>query len=175
MSAPPSISPAADFAVGDLELGPRHAAGGRIADVGAHRGGAVRRAERAGDETRPVGLRQLGRVGGIARKPGGRHVQLADDRRVEAIVGLGDPRRGEGVRRHDIGAGVQVPGVDRGDGRRLGQAEQVAVAAEVARVVGEPVTAEVGLGELEGLEHRAHRTVEDEDPLAKKARQGGES
>ena len=39
------------FAIGDLELLPGDAAGGRIADVRAHRGGPVGRAERARDVT----------------------------------------------------------------------------------------------------------------------------
>ena len=55
------------FAVGDLELLPGDAAGGRIADVRAHRGGAVRRAERAGDEARAVRARLLRRR---RRRPG---------------------------------------------------------------------------------------------------------
>ena len=158
------------FAVGDLELLPGDAAGGRIADVGAHRGGPVGRAERAGDEARAVGLGQFGRVGGIAGEPGGRDVQLADGRRIEAVVGLGDAGRGERVRADDVRAGIEIAGMDGGDGRRLGQAQQVAVAAEVARVVAEPLAAEVGLAEPVGLEHRPHRPVEDDDPLAEDPR-----
>ena len=65
--------------------------------------------------------------------------------------------------------------MDGGDGRRLGQAQQVAVAAQVARMVAEPLAAEVRLGEPVGLEHRAHRPVEDEDPLAQEPGQQGEA
>ena len=86
------------FAVREFEFGPGDASGGRIADVGAHRGGPVGRAERAGDEARAVGLGQLGRIGRIAGQPRGRDVQVADRRRIEAVVGLGDPGRGERVR-----------------------------------------------------------------------------
>ena len=57
------------------------------------------------------------------------------------------------------------------DGRRLGQAQQVGVAAQVARMVAEPLAAEIGFGEPVGLEHRAHRPVEHEDPLAQEVRQ----
>ena len=120
------------------------------------------------------GCGRFGGVGGIAGQASGRDVEVADGLRVEAVVGLGDAGRGERVRAEDVRAGVQVAGVDRGDGRRLGQAQQVAVAAQVARMVAEPLAAEVGLGELVGLEHRAHRAVEDEDPLAQEARQEGE-
>ena len=63
--------------------------------------------------------------------------------------------------------------MDRRDRVGLGQAQQVAVAAQVARVVAEALAAEVGLAEPVGLEHRAHRAVEDEDPLAQEAGQRG--
>ena len=53
----------------------------------------------------------------------------------------------------------------RPDGVRLGQAQQVAVAAHVLRVVREPLAPEVGLGEPVALEQRAHGAVEHEDPL----------
>ena len=45
------------------------------------------------------------------------------------------------------------------------------VAAQVARMVAEPLASEIGLGEPVGLEHRAHRPVEHEDPLAQEVRQ----
>jgi len=65
-----------------------------------------------------------------------------------------------------------VDGRDRGG---LRQAQDVAVAPEVAWVIAEPITAEVGFGELVGLEHRPHRPVEDEDPVAQDARQRGQA
>ena len=65
-----------------------------------------------------------------------------------------------------------MDGSNRG---RLGQAQHVAVAAEIARMVAKTLAAEVGLGEVVGLEHRAHRPVEDDDPVTKDARQHGEA
>ena len=56
--------------------------------------------------------------------------------------------------------------VDVADDVRLGEAEQVVVAAEVLRVIGEALAPEVLLGQLVALEERAHRAVEHEDPLA---------
>ena len=161
--------------VGDLEFLPADAAGGRIADVGAHRGGPVGGAEGAGHEAGTVGLGPLGGVGGSAGESGSHDVQLADGCRVKAVVGLGDPGRGERVRAEDIGPGIEIAGMDGADRRRLGQAQHVAVAAEIARVVAETLAAEVGLGELVGLEHGPHRSVEDEDPVAKDAGQGGQA
>jgi hypothetical protein len=65
--------------------------------------------------------------------------------------------------------------MDGADRRRLGQAQQIAVAAEIARVVAETLAAEIRLAELVGLEHRPHRSVQDEDPVAKDAGQGGQA
>ena len=65
--------------------------------------------------------------------------------------------------------------MDGGDRRRLRQAEQIAVAAQVARMVAEAFAAEVRFAEPIRLEHRPHRAVEDEDPVAQEARQGGEA
>ena len=53
--------------------------------------------------------------------------------------------------------------MDAGDRLGLGEREQVVVAAQVARPVGEPAAAEVGLAEPVLLDHRAHRAVEHED------------
>ena len=58
--------------------------------------------------------------------------------------------------------------MDLADDVRLGQREEVVGAAQVARMVGEARTAEVGLAELVALEHRAHGAVEDEDALAQR-------
>ena len=61
--------------------------------------------------------------------------------------------------------------MDALDHVRAREHEQVVVALQVARVVGEALAAEVGLGEPVPLDHRAHRAVEHEDALAQ---QGGE-
>ena len=54
---------------------------------------------------------------------------------------------------------------------RAGEDEQVVVALQVARVVGEARAAIVVLGEAVLLDHRAHRTVEHEDSLAEQGRE----
>ena len=99
----------------------------RVVDVGRDRGGPVGRAQPAGDEARPVGLGLGDRVRGLARQPGRLEVQLVGEV-LHAVVGLGDALRAEGVRRDDVGAGLEVLAVDRPDDLGLGQAEQVAVA-----------------------------------------------
>ena len=45
------------------------------------------------------------------------------------------------------------------------QVEQLVVAADIGRVVGEALAAEVGLVERVALDERAHRPVEHDDPL----------
>ena len=175
MSAPPSTRPRRGVVIGLLELRPRDAPGGRVADVRADRCGPVRRPEGAGDETRATGLGGFGRVGSGASEPGGRHVELADDARVEAVVGLGDPGRRKGVGRDDVGARFEVGGMDRLDGRRSGQRQEIVVAAQVSGMIAEPVAAERRLVELVRLEHRAHRAVEDQDALRQEPGQPGTS
>ena len=54
------------------------------------------------------------------------------------------------------------------------QREEVAVAAQVARVVPEALAAVVGLPRLVALDERAHRAVHDDDPLAEQVGQAGE-
>ena len=81
-----------------------------IGDVGRDRGGAVGRAERAGDEAR---LAVLGAdaLGGGARELRAVAVELIGEVR-HVVVGLRDRGRGERVGRDDVGAGAQVIGVD---------------------------------------------------------------
>ena len=50
---------------------------------------------------------------------------------------------------------------------RLGKIEEVVVALEINRVVFE-LAAKGSFVQLVGLDHRAHRTVEDGDPVTKK-------
>ena len=101
----------------------------------------------------------------LAREPRRRHVQLVDER-LEAVVGLRDGGAVERARLDDVGAGLEVRVVDAADDVGPRQHEQVVVALQVARVGGEPLAAEVGLGEAVALHHRAHRAVEDEDAVA---------
>ena len=76
-SAPPSTRPAADVAVGGLELLPAHAACRGVADIRAHRRGPVGRAERPGHVARAARIRAFRGVGGVPRETRGGDVQLA--------------------------------------------------------------------------------------------------
>ncbi len=123
--------------VGDVALA-------RVVDVRRDRRGRVGGAERADDPAGPV--RGLGgdRVARLAGQPGGREVHLVGEV-LHAVVGLGDQLGAEGVGLDEVGAGLEVLGVDRADHVGLGQAQQVGVAAHVLAPVGEALAAEVVL------------------------------
>ena len=63
----------------------------RVVDVRRDRQRAVGRADRAGDEARPVGRLRGPLVGRRARQPRAFDVQLVDER-LEPVVGLRDRR-----------------------------------------------------------------------------------
>jgi hypothetical protein len=92
------------------------------------------------------------------------------DDRFEPVVGLRDRRRIEGVRFDDVGAGGEVLGVHAANDVGPGQRQEVVVALEVVRMRGETRicvqsarSAVVGFAEAVALDHRPHRTVEDEE------------
>ena len=156
-----------EVGVGQLVEG--DVAGAGVVDVGRDRGGARRRAERAGDPAGPVVGGQG--VRGLARQPGGRVVELVGEL-LEAVVGQRDRVGVEGVGLDDVRAGAEVVLVDRADHLGLRDREQVVVADEVARVVGEPLAAVAGLVGPVALDRGAHGPVEHHDPLAQDRREG---
>ena len=84
------------------------------------------------------------------------------DQRLELVVSLRNGGRIEGARLENVGAGFQVVAVDAADDVGAGQDQQVVVALEVVRVIGEALAAVVGFLQPVALDHRAHRAVEDE-------------
>ena len=116
----------------------------------------VQRPDRAGDEP-PL-------AGRLARDARAGDVHVVD-RVVEPVVGLPDRRGRERVRRRDVGARREVRVVHLAHDLRLRQVEQVRVVLDVARVAGEALAAEVGLGEAAALQQHAPGAVEHEDPL----------
>ena len=63
--------------------------------------------------------------------------------------------------------------MDRRDHLGSGEREQVVVAAQVTRMIGEARPPEVGLRELVLLDQRPHGPVEDEDPLVRRCVEKG--
>ena len=130
----------------------------RVVDARRQREGDVQRADGTRDEAADL-------VGRLSRQLRPGHVHLV---RVilEPVVRLADRRRGEGVRRRDVGAGGEVVAVNAEDDLGARQVEQVRIARDVARVVLEPLAA-VGLLTLElALDEHAPRAVEHGDALA---------
>ena len=165
--------PERGVAIGGGELVPGDVARAGVVDVRRDRRGAVGGPERPGDKAWPGRCARGPAIGAAARDRRRGAVHLAHPR-GETVVGLRDRRRVEGVGLDDVGAGFEVGVVDRRDRLGPGQHEQVVVALQVVAVVGEPAggrAAEVGFGELQLLDHRAHRAVEDEDALAHQARE----
>ena len=126
-----------ELVVGDVALA-------RVVDVGGDRRRAVGRAEGTGDVARPVGGALGHRVALGAGDPRGGEVHLVGE--VDHVVVAQADRVGvEGVRLEQVGAGGEVLAVDPGDDVGRGEDEEVVVAAQVARPVGEPLAAEVPL------------------------------
>ncbi len=133
-----------------------------VVDVRGDRAGAAGWTKHAGDEARPLrGFQGLG-IGHLAGDARAGDVQLIGQR-LHAVVGLGYAGGVEGVGLEDVGAGIQVGLLDRGDDLGLAQQQQVVVALDVARPVGEARATVVGLVQLVALDHGAHAAVEDQD------------
>ena len=149
--------------VAQLVEGNRTKAG--IVDVRRDRRGAVGRAQRADDEA-PLAVLRRRAIARGTRQPRAFSVQLGDDL-LHAVIGLRDRRRREGVGGNEIGAGLGIGVVDVLDRLRLGEDEQIVVAANILLPIGEALAAELLLGEPVALDHRAHRAIQHEDLFAR--------
>ena len=161
------------LAIGGDQLVPGDVARAGIVDVRRDRRGAVGRPERPGDKAWLVRRARGPAVGAAARDRRRGAIHLVHPR-GKSVVGLRDRGRVEGVGLDDVGAGFEVGVVDRRDRVGPGQHEEVVVALQVVAVIVQSAggrAAEVGFGELQLLDHRAHRAVEDEDALAHQARE----
>ena len=94
----------------------------------------------------------------------GFRVELVDEP-FHPVVRLRDRRAVERVRLDDVRARVEEGAVDVANDRGLREREEVVVALQRLRPVGEAIAAEVGLVERVALDHRAHRAIEDEDAV----------
>ncbi len=138
----------------------------RIVDVRRQRAGAAGRPDGAGDKAGPV-TAGLELVDGLAGEAGRRLVELRYQP-FGAVVALRHGGRIERVRADHVRPGFQVGPVDVPDHVRPRQAQQVVVPLERLRVVPERVVAVIRLRQLAGLDHRAHRAIENQDALAQR-------
>ena len=149
-----------EIGVDELLIGDVASAG--IVDVRRDGRGATGRPERASDKAWFVGI---GGSAGITLEPG-QPCRLAVELVAEllhAVIGQRDPLGVERVRLDDIGAGLEVRAVNAPNRVGLGECEQVVVAPDVAVPVGEPLATVFGFAERVLLDHRASRTVQDDD------------
>ena len=159
------------LAVGRHHLVERHVAVARVGDVARDGELLVRRADRSRDESRPVGGRGHGRVGRLAGQPRRGKVELPHPV-GQAEVGQRHARRAERVGLDDVGAGGQIGGVDVPDRVPLREDQDVDAVLQVARVVAERGPAKPTLVQSQGVHHRAHRPVQDNDTLGQQVEQG---
>ncbi len=150
------------LAVGCHELVEIDVAKTRIVDFGRDRRGLVGRTEHAGDEARPARVALHRAVRRFAGESGRGVIQLVHHT-LQAVVGLRRGVRVEGVGLDDVGAGLEVLGVDLANHLRTRQREEVVVAPQFARGVEEALAAEIRLREPVALDGRAHRAVQYED------------
>ena len=134
-----------------------------IVHVRADAGGAVGRAQRAGDEARA--LRRARGIRRLACDARGGHVDFVGQR-FHAVVGLGNLLCVEGVGLDDVAAGREIFAVNLANDVRLRDRQQIVVALDVAGPVRKARAAIVRLAELVALDHRAHGAVEHQDALA---------
>ena len=157
------------LAVGRAQLVETHVARTGVVHVGADAGRARRGAQRAGHEARV--FRGAEPVAGLARPARRGYVHLVGQR-GQTVVLLRNRGGAEGVGLHDVGSGGEVLLVDALDHVRPRQHQQIVVALQVLGMVCQARAAEVGLGQLLLLDHRAHRAVEDDDALLENRGQG---
>ena len=138
----------------------------RVIDIRRHRRGAIGWAKDAGDKSLPAALPGdfIRCLPGDARRG---QVEIGNSL-FKAIVRLRRETGVEGIGLDNIRAGLEIGLVDFPDDMRPGQAQQVIVAGQRLVVAFELPPAEVSLGQTVVLDHRAHRTIEQQDSLAQR-------
>ena len=157
--------------IGVAEFVEGHRAVAGIVDVRRHRGRAVGRSERAGDEAGPA-VDPFRLQGGAAGEPRAVAIELVDAV-LHAVVGLRDTGRGKGVGFEYVGAGQRIFVVNVLDRLRLGEGQKVVVALLMAVAARKPFAAEFRLLKAKPLDLGAHGAVDDEDALRRFGEQQG--
>ena len=143
---------------------------GGVIDLGRHRGGAVGRADRARHEPWSFRIVRHRRIDSVAGDPCAGQVQVVDVR-LQLVVRQRDGCGVERVGLDNVGAGLQVLAVDHLDELRPGEAQKVVASFQIRRVVGKLAPAKARLVQPMGLNHGAHRPVEDGNPAPQDALQ----
>jgi hypothetical protein len=122
-------------------------------------------ADGAGDKSRLIGRSLVEFVGGAAGTGGCAKVDFADQRAGELKFLHANEAGAERIGFYDVRAGSEVLAVNLGDVGGASETENVAEPAQVLVVRGETIAADIGLRQLEGLDHRAHRAVENQNAV----------
>jgi hypothetical protein len=146
------------FVVGLHQLIEGDVAEARVVDVGGKGGGPVGRPEHPRDEAGLFRILLSILIGHRPGHPGRLQVELVGQA-LQLVVVLCDPGGAEGVGLDDVGAGLEVRGVDLGHHLGFGHRQDVVVAPQIAGVVGAAVAAKVGLFQATALQHGAHGAV----------------
>ena len=147
------------FAVGFAELVEGDVAEGGIVDVGRDGGGAIGRAQHAGDQARAVGGGIV--VAQLSRQACARFVQLADQM-TQAVIFLAGEIRIEGIGFDEIHARFQILAADVLDDFRLGQGQKIVVALQFRRMIAEALPPEILFAQLEALDHHPPGAVQQQ-------------
>ena len=136
----------------------------RIGDIAGDRELLVGGADRAGDKPGTIGGFGGGGISRLAGELGGGEIQLAHPI-SQAKVGQGQMRGAKRIGFHDVGARLEVGGVDPPDRVPLREHQNIDAVFQVARMIAKHLAAEALLVEREGMHHRAHGAIEHQDAL----------
>ncbi len=131
--------------------------------IRGHRGRPVGRPHRPSHPRVPAGIRPGKFIDCLSRQPRGRQVDFPH-RALQAVVGLGDGGRIEGVGFQDLRPGLEVSPVNPPDHVGTGDRQNVVVALQVPRMGGETLPPEIFFRERMTLHHRPHGPVDQHDP-----------
>ncbi len=150
------------FVVGVDHLVKRGGAMAGVFDIAGDRKLLVGGADGAGDEAGLFGIASGIVVGGTAGQRDSGEIDFAHVV-FQAEIGQSDAGCAEGVGFDNVGADFEIRAMDFLDGIGLGNAEDIDEIPQVFRMVSELGTAKLGFVELQGMDHGAHGTVEDEN------------
>ena len=154
---------------------------GGVVDIRADGGGAGGRAEDADDEAGTLRRYHRHGITGLTRQGRRSQIQFVGQM-FEAVIRLRALRGIESIGFNQIGAGLKILPVDAGNHLRTGNRQEVVVAFQVffataavvmAMVRGmqdivtflEAIAPVIGFLQTEGLDHRAHGAVQNQDAL----------
>ena len=150
----------------------RDAAKAGVVDVRTDGGLLGGGADGTGNEPRPGRILFRVLVAGNARTAHGRRIDLGHQLQRQIKLFHADRARAEGVGFDNVGARLQVMAVDIDDVPGMRQTEDVGEILQIAIVVGKPLAPDGRLVQLQPLNLRAHRPVEQQNPLVEQGFQG---